>query len=101
METKLLTDESAIKHIIEALAEYDHSGDFWHCIGNIDINVCEWVDEKGRPELRVVAYRVHSVPFLTVMDRWQTLARIPLSSDDDDDSHQKGRLEFWLNPMSS
>lgn len=101
MEIKMLTTEEALYVLQEALDKYDYSGDFWHAIGYVDVNVCEWVDDRGKPELRVVAYPMEMFPMRTVMDQWQTLARIPLSSGDNDDSHQKGRLEFWLNPMSS
>lgn len=101
MEIKLLTNNEALPVIAEALQNYDDGGDFWHCIGDVDVNVFEWHDESGRPELRVVAYPVQHLPFLTIMDRWQTLARIPLSSGDDDDSHQAGRLERWFRPTSS
>lgn len=90
MEIKLLTNEKTLTVIGQALAEYDQSGDFWHCIDNVDVNVFEWEDDKGRPELRVVAYPIQHTPIITIMDRWQILARIPLSSDDDN-HYKEGR----------
>jgi hypothetical protein len=73
MEVILVSDRTVREIIMYVLAKYDGSGDWWHSWSdNLDVQVYEEDDQ-----MTILVYP-YSLPFFSLTDKWQTLARIPL-----------------------